>query len=75
VRDVFNRLQEVGFPGMSLMVSHRYQAERAVPVPAAAPGAAAGAAALVAPPADAAGAGQAAPAPPVEPAPAGGTEG
>ena len=26
VRDVFNRLQEVGFPGMSLMVSHRYQA-------------------------------------------------
>jgi biopolymer transport protein TolR len=26
VRDVFFRLQEVGFPGMSLMVSHRYQA-------------------------------------------------
>ena len=28
VRDVFNRLQEVGFPGMPLMVSHRYQAGR-----------------------------------------------
>ena len=26
VRDVFFRLQEVGFPGTSLMVSHRYQA-------------------------------------------------
>jgi biopolymer transport protein ExbD len=26
VREVFFRLQEVGFPGMSLMVSHRYQA-------------------------------------------------
>jgi len=40
VRDVFFRLQEVGFPGMSLMVSHRYQAgrESSVPVaPAAAP--------------------------------------
>ena len=76
VRDVFNRLQEVGFPGMSLMVSHRYQAERAAPVPAAAPDAAAGAPDAVAPPADAAGAGQAAPAPPAEPAPAsGGAEG
>jgi biopolymer transport protein ExbD len=75
VRDVFNRLQEVGFPGMSLMVSHRYQAERAAPVSAAAPDAPAAAPEAVAPPADAAGAGQAAPAP-AEPAPAsGGTEG
>jgi biopolymer transport protein TolR len=39
VRDVFFRLQEVGFPGTSLMVSHRYQAgkESAGPPPVAAP--------------------------------------
>ena len=37
VRDVFNRLQEVGFPGMSLMVSHRYQAGQDDAAPAAAP--------------------------------------
>jgi biopolymer transport protein ExbD len=47
VRDVFFRLQEVGFPGMSLMVSHRYQAGQDAPaagsaadVPAAEPAAA-----------------------------------
>ncbi len=39
VREIFFRLQEVGFPGMSLMVSHRYQAgpDGAAPVPAAEP--------------------------------------
>jgi len=36
VREVFFRLQEVGFPGMSLMASHRYQAGRESSVPAAA---------------------------------------
>jgi biopolymer transport protein ExbD/biopolymer transport protein TolR len=51
VRDVFFRLQEVGFPGTSLMVSHRYQAgkESAGAPPAAAQPAAAA-------PADASGA-------------------
>ena len=39
VRDVFVRIQEVGFPGISLMVGERYQraAERAAPGAAAAP--------------------------------------
>jgi biopolymer transport protein ExbD len=39
VRSVFFRLQEVGFPGMSLMVSHRYQAggENSVPAVQEAP--------------------------------------
>jgi biopolymer transport protein TolR len=37
VRDVFFRIQEVGFPGTSLMVSHRYQAGRDSAAPAAPP--------------------------------------
>jgi len=37
VREVFFRLQEVGFPGMSLMASHRYQAGRESSAAAAAP--------------------------------------
>ncbi len=79
VRDVFNRLQEVGFPGMSLMVSHRYQAGRES---ASAPAAPAG---ETEPPAEASGSGEAAadpapaavdPAPAAPPAPAqDGTEG
>jgi biopolymer transport protein ExbD len=59
VRDVFFRLQEVGFPGMSLMVSHRYQAGREASAPAAQPAPPAEAAA----PADANTAGEPAPAP------------
>ncbi len=59
VRDVFFRLQEVGFPGMSLMVSHRYQAGQDVPAPAPAAAAEAPAAApaepAAAPPAPPAG--------------------
>jgi biopolymer transport protein ExbD len=27
VREIYGRVQQVGFPGMSLLVSHRYQAE------------------------------------------------
>ena len=42
VRDVFLRIQEIGFPGVSLMVSHKYQAgaQPAAPSgqPAAQPG-------------------------------------
>ena len=39
VRDVFFRLQEVGFPGMSLMASHRYRAGQESSAGAAAPAA------------------------------------
>ena len=39
VRNVFFRIQEVGFPGTSLMVSHRYQAGRDAAAPASAPAA------------------------------------
>jgi biopolymer transport protein ExbD len=38
VRDVFFRLQELGFPGVSLMVSHKYQGGAAPGAPAAADG-------------------------------------
>ena len=68
VREVFNRLQEVGFPGMSLMVSHRYQAGRessAAPAASTNDGAPA---ANTTSPSDA----PPAPAPAAEPAPAGG---
>ena len=34
VRDVFFRIQEIGFPGLSLMVSHKYHAGADRPAPA-----------------------------------------
>jgi len=77
VREVFFRLQEVGFPGTSLMVSHRYQAGKepaGAPPGAAAPADTGGAGSDGNPPAAPASAsdGNAPPAP----APAGaGTEG
>jgi biopolymer transport protein TolR len=40
VREMFNRLQQIGFPGMSILVSHRYRADQATGV--AAPPAGAG---------------------------------
>lgn len=40
VRDLYARVQQVGFPGMSLLVSHRYQGgENAAAAPEAAPAA------------------------------------
>ena len=65
VRDVFFRIQEVGFPGTSLMVSHRYQAGTESAAPGAAAAAGEGSA-----PADATSPLESGAAPAAEPAPA-----
>jgi biopolymer transport protein ExbD len=79
VRDVFNRLQEVGFPGMSLMVSHRYQAGHDAPAPSGPSGTAVDVPAATSappaadmPPGDNGGPGAPVPAPAAEPAAASG---
>ena len=38
VRDVFFRIEEIGFPGISLLVSHKYHADQRDEAAAAAPG-------------------------------------
>jgi biopolymer transport protein ExbD len=43
VRDLFFRIQDIGFPGVSLMVSHKYKAGMNTVAPAGASGAAAAA--------------------------------